>query len=134
MNDTQAPLSIQRALERIRQERETFEQKKKHENRWFLLRLTMGFSSILLLSAVMVLCSVILLNPSVYSAGVVASAGVALFTDVLGLLIGVWKIVISPSSITQLEPVTNLDPALFSSVAAEREKITAPPSREVSKN
>lgn len=113
MNNNTPGLSLERAAEQIRQERETFEQRKRHEHMWFGLRLAMGISSIILLAAIMVLCAVILLNPSSYPVNVVTAAGVALLTDVLGLLIGVWKIVLNSESITQLEPVTNVGPSFF---------------------
>jgi hypothetical protein len=34
------------------------------------------------------------------------SAGAALFVDVLGLLVGVWKIALNPGLATKLQPVT----------------------------
>ena len=33
----------------------------------------------------------------------------ALFVDVLGLVISVWKVVLNPGSVTKLEPVTSSD-------------------------
>lgn len=102
------PVVIERAMERLRQERETFNQHKAHEDRWFVLRIVMGYSSVGLLAAIMVLCSYILLNNAVFSAAVVASAGAALFGDVLGLLVGVWKIALNPNFLAKLVPVTSV--------------------------
>ena len=107
MKDQEAtPILIARADEMLRQERETFDQKKNHEERWFRLRLTMGYASIALLAAIMAVCTFILFNASTFSAGVVTAAGSALFVDVLGLLLGVWKIALNPNFMATLSPVT----------------------------
>ena len=50
----------ERASERLRQEREIFEQRKKHQAHWFNLRLVMGYSAVVLLMLVMLLASYIL--------------------------------------------------------------------------
>ena len=108
-NDQITPVVIERAMEKLRQERETFDQQKAHESRWFSLRLVMGYSSVVLLTAIMVISSYILLNNSAFSGGVVAAAGGALFVDVLGLLTGVWKIALNPNFMSKLEPVTEVE-------------------------
>lgn len=102
-----APIMVERASEQLRQERETFDQQKKQENLWFYLRLGMGISSIILLSLVMVVSTYILFKNSEFPKEVVSAAGAAMFVDVLGLLIGVWKIVLSPGSITKLQPTSS---------------------------
>lgn len=100
---------IERIRERLRQERETFDQHKAHENRWFQLRLVMGYASVVLLTAIMILSAIILLNHQRYSPNVVTAAGAALFVDALGLVISIWKIVFNPDFMTRLAPVTQLD-------------------------
>jgi hypothetical protein len=100
------PVLIERASEQLRQEREIFDQRKLHEARWFYLRLVMGYSSVVLLTAVMLIASYILINSSQFGTAVVTSAGGALFVDVLGLLVGVWKIALNPTFITKLTPET----------------------------
>lgn len=100
------PVIIERASEQLRQERETFDQAKSQEHWWFILRLMMGFSSIVLLVAVMVVSVYILFNHTEFPAAVVTAAGAALFVDVLGMLIGVWKIALNPKSVTKLQPTT----------------------------
>lgn len=107
--DNVSPVLIERASEQLRQERETFEQRKNQEARWFMLRLMMGYSSVLLLGAIMVIATYILISHEQFPAGVVTSAGAALFVDVLGLLIGVWRIALNPGSVTKLDPVTEAD-------------------------
>src|SRR4051794_488747 len=99
-----SPVVIERAIERLRQERETFNQHKAHEDRWFLLRLVMGYSSVLLLTAIMMISSYILLNNVHFPATVVTASGAALFVDVLGLLVGVWRIALNPNFLAKLGP------------------------------
>jgi hypothetical protein len=107
MNITQ--IDIEKANEKIRQEKETFDQRKKQDEQWFILKLAMGFFAIILLAAVLFISFYILLNNDKFPSEVVISAGGALFVDILGLIISVWKIVLNPNSITKLEPVTKIE-------------------------
>jgi len=100
------PVIVERASEQLRQERETFDQAKSQEQWWFILRLMMGFSSIILLVVVMVVSVYILFNHAEFPTAVVTAAGAALFVDVVGMLIGVWKIALNPKSVTKLQPTT----------------------------
>jgi hypothetical protein len=100
---------IERIKERMRQERETFDQHRAHENRWFLLRLVMGYSSVVLLVAIMVVSSYILFNNASFSNTVVTVASAALFADTLGLIISIWKVVFNPDFMTKLAPITQLE-------------------------
>lgn len=102
-------IEVERALERMRQERETFDQRKAHENRWFILRLVMGYSAVFLLGTVCVVSAIILFNNKSFPDNVVIAAGAALFVDILGLLISVWKIALNPEFMTKLKPVTELE-------------------------
>lgn len=107
------PIMIERSMEGIRQERETFNQLRKHENLWFYLRLSMGYSSIILLGAIIIIAVIIIYNSEKYSTSVVSAAGAALFVDVFGLLVGVWKIALNPNFMTKLKPITDINlPAL----------------------
>lgn len=101
-------VQIERATEQLRQEREIFEQRKRHESFWFFLRLVMGYASVLLLIAVMAVASYILFKNAQFPAAVVVAAGAALFTDVLGILIGVWKIALNPKMAVSAGPVTKI--------------------------
>ncbi len=101
-------VQIERATEQLRQEREVFEQRKKHDNFWFFLRLVMGYASVVLLIAVMAVASYILFKNSQFPSSVVIAAGASLFTDVLGMLIGVWKIVLNPKTAAGAAPVTKI--------------------------
>ncbi len=111
MVETDAPFqpAVERVKERLRQERETFNQHQAHENRWFVLRLVMGYSSVVLFIAIMVVSSHILLSGASFSDKVVTAAAVALFTDSLGLIVSVWKVVLNPGFMTKLGPVTQLE-------------------------
>lgn len=114
--DTSKPESafqptIERIKERLRQERETFNQHKDHENRWFLLRLVMGYSAVVLLVAILASSLVILFNSSAFSASIVTLAAGAFFLDAFGLVISIWKIVFNPDFMTKLAPVTRLEKA-----------------------
>jgi hypothetical protein len=97
--------------ERLRQERETFDQHKSHENRWFTLRLTMGYAAVVALLAVFAVCVLVFLNHATLPSVIVASASAAFFGDVVGLVVTVWKVVFNPDFMTQLTPVTQSSPA-----------------------
>ena len=97
--------------ERLRQERETFDQHKSHENRWFILRLAMGYAAVLVLLVVLVVCVQVFLNHAALPSVIVAAASAAFFGDVVGLIVTVWKVVFNPDFMTQLAPVTQSPPA-----------------------
>lgn len=63
------------------------------QKKWFMLKLVMGYTSILLLAGIMVVCTVILLNPNGYPEYLVKGAMGALFVEILALLATVWKVV-----------------------------------------
>jgi len=105
-NDILTPIEIERAMEQLRQEREVFDQRKAQEGRWFFLRLTMGYASVILLVAVIIVSALVLFNSDKFADFTVKAAGAALFADVVGLLVGVWKIVLKPDFMTKLAPET----------------------------
>jgi hypothetical protein len=101
-------ITVARATEQLRQEKETFDQAKQHESRWFVLRLVMGYSAVFLLGAVILITSYVLFNNTNFPIAVVTTAGAALFVDVLGLLIAVWKIALNPNFYARVGPVTQI--------------------------
>ena len=101
--------SLLRLEERLRQERETFDQRKEQEARWFTLRLRMGYAATFLLPVLAIACGFVLFRHENFPPAVVAYAGATLFVDVVGLLVAVWKVVLNPGSITQLAPITSAD-------------------------
>ena len=98
---------LMRLEELLRQQRETFDQRKEQEARWFNLRIRMAYIAVVMLPSVAIVCTIILFDYKSYNHIVVSSAGGALFVDVLGLLAAAWKFVLSPSSITQLKPTVS---------------------------
>jgi hypothetical protein len=105
-HDSPSAVEFARAAEQLRQEQETFNQQKAHENRWFTLRLVMGYTSVALLAVILFVSSYILFHQSQFSTAIQTAAGGALFVDAVGLVVSVWKGVLQPSSGTKLAPVT----------------------------
>ena len=99
--------ALLRVEEQLRQERETFDQRKEQEAQWFLLRLRMGYAAVILLPTIILISTYILFNYHTFPATVVTAAGGALFADVVGLIVAVWKVVLNPGSVTKLEPLIN---------------------------
>lgn len=97
---------ITKGAERLRQQQETFDQRKTHDSRWFLLKLLMGYSAIVLLVSILVISCLIIFNYDNYPESIVNWATPALFVDILGLIFTVWKVVLNPTQTTKLEPVT----------------------------
>jgi hypothetical protein len=103
-------IAIEMAMQRLRQEQETFDQVKAHGERWFALRLRMGYVAVALMPTIAALCGYIVLNSTLYTVATVNMASGALLLDILGLLISVWKVVLNPGSVAKLSPVTPLAP------------------------
>ena len=100
-------IALETAMERLRQERETFDQMKGHEERWFKLKLRMGYAAAIMLPAIGAIGALIVLRPEAYTTFTVNAATAMLFTDVVGLLAAVWKIVLNATTIPKLSPVTS---------------------------
>ena len=105
--------TLERVKERLRQERQTFDQHKAHENLWFRLRLVMGYSSVVLLIGIMFVSSYILVKNAFYPGTVVTAAGAALFADTLGLVVSIWKVVFNPTFMTKLSAITQAEQSFF---------------------
>jgi len=74
-----------RASERLRQERETFDQLKAHDALWFKLRLATGLVAIIALLVVLFVAARVVLTPSQYSETAIILAAVAILADIAGL-------------------------------------------------
>lgn len=98
---------LMRLEEQLRQEREIFDQRKIQGERWFSLRLCMGYMAVLLLPLFMCITAYIIFNSENFPPEVVNLSAAALLADVLGTILSVWKLVLSPDSISKVEPVTN---------------------------
>jgi cell division septal protein FtsQ len=105
-NNLLMPVILEREAEKLRQERATFNQRKHHAKRWFLLRLIMGYTAVVLLVSIMIVASYIIFNYKNFSSTVIIGATGALFVDVLSLIICVWRIVLNPNFMAKLEPAT----------------------------
>jgi len=97
--------ALLRIEEQLRQERETFDQRKEQEAQWFSLRLRMGYTAVILLPTIIVISTYILFNYQSFPSAVVTASGGALFADVVGLIVAVWKVVLNPGSVTKLDPL-----------------------------
>ena len=86
--------------------------RKEQDARWFNLRFRMGSMAAVLLPALAVAAGGVLLFHHQFPQSVVNSAAGVLFVDVTGVVLAVWKLVLSPSSTTRLEPVTTGEPVL----------------------
>ena len=94
-----------RSHERLRQERETFDQLKVHDAIWFKLKLATGTIAILAFIVVLFVASRVLLNPSAYSAATLATAAIAMIADIAGLVGLVFGLVFRDGS-GHLRPIT----------------------------
>ena len=103
-------LQLQREIERLRQEQETFEQLKRQDGNWFYVRLAMACTTIVLLLTIVLLSSYVIVQHESYSQFVVQAALTAILVDVLGMIIAVYKIALNPQLQTKLAPVTQVTP------------------------
>jgi hypothetical protein len=102
-------MQLEREFEALRQEAETFNQMRDHAERWFRLRLVMGYVTVVLLPSFFLLSAFILFNVDRFSLTVVNAAAAALFVDGLAFVMAVWKIVLNPAVASKLAPVTTME-------------------------
>jgi hypothetical protein len=120
LSEHKIALFLNRGIEALRQEKETFDQRKNHGERWFTLRERTGKESIILLRVIAIFCMGIILAWQFFPPAVVTGAVSVLFVDVVALVVGIWKTVIKPGSIAQLEPVTTVDQDKYGLAQEER--------------
>lgn len=111
MQPTAAYTLIEKARRReeLRQENETFQLQKSQSERWFVLRLVVGYASVAALVLVLAVCVYVLMNTNVFPPAATISASAALFGDVVGLVATIWKVVLAPGT-AALAPVTRTTP------------------------
>ena len=109
-SDSRTAAMLAQAEERLRQERETFEQRMRQDAHWFRLRLTMGFIAAILLPTFAIAAAYVLVLHEQFPASIVTAASAVIFVDVTGLVIAAWKLVLNPTSATRLNPVTSAPP------------------------
>lgn len=100
-------ITVVEAEERLRQESETFDQRKAQDQRWFVLRLAMGWTAVGILPGVDGICGWVIFNHKSFSSGSVTAATTALLVDTVGLVGTIWKTVIGKGP-DRLGPVTSI--------------------------
>lgn len=103
-------MTNRRAREQLRQERLAFEQAKCHGARWFMLRLSMGYSALILMAIIATIAGTVILNPERYSTTVVGIAATTLLIDMLALVGSIFRLVLQQGSAAPLLPVTTAGP------------------------
>lgn len=116
-------IAIANAEEKLRQERETFNQRKEQDARYFVIRMAMSWIAVVFLPAIATTCGWIIFKHGEFTPAIVTVATSALLIDTLGLLIAIWKIVLG-SGPRALEPVTGQE--LPKPVTAQRGKRKLP--------
>jgi len=91
--------------EALRQQRETFDQRKTQDHRWFILRFVMGWIAVALLPGIGFTSGWIIFHSRDFTTATITAATTALLVDTIGLVISVWKIVLGPGQ-QALGPVT----------------------------
>jgi hypothetical protein len=102
----ESAIAIQREIERIRQEQEIFNHRLKKDKRSNNLKLFIGYTAILLLTGILIFSIYILVNNSEFPEKIVDKALYALFGDILGLIITVWRFSMKNNNADNLEPAT----------------------------
>jgi hypothetical protein len=90
----------------LEQEKICFEESRKHYNRWNILKLIMGYSAIAILICIMLICGNVIFNYTRFSEKIIFSCICALFTDIVGLMVAIYKIVLKENNISEFKPIT----------------------------
>jgi len=91
MSSAHDAVVLAQAEERLRQERELFDQRKSQDRKTFVLRLAMGWTAVVLLLAICALCGYVVLHNEDFASGTVTAATSALLVEALGLVVAVWR-------------------------------------------
>lgn len=105
MSNPREAVAIAQLNERLRQERELFDQRKKQDIRSFHLWIAMGWTAVVLFIAICAFSGFVIVNHAEFADGIVALAASALLVEALGLVATVWKAAIG-SRPKRLEPTT----------------------------
>lgn len=82
---------LAQAEERLRQEREVFDQQKAQDKKTFVLRLTMGWTAVVLLVAICAFAGYVIVNHRAYGTTTVTAATSALLVEALGIAGAIWR-------------------------------------------
>jgi len=104
-SSTERAIALATLEERLRQERETFDQMKENDRRATRLRITMGWIACVMLPVIASACLFILYNHDLFTDATVTTVGIALLVDVTGMVLGIWR-VFAGSPQETLAPVT----------------------------
>lgn len=88
---TDDTIALARAAETLRQERETFDQRKAQDRRWHVQRLAMGWMAFAALPFIAAVCGWVIFNHEDFTPATVSLAAAALLVDTLGLVGAVWR-------------------------------------------
>jgi ABC-type transport system involved in cytochrome c biogenesis permease component len=112
-------VSLAQLTERLRQERETFDQAKSQDERAFRVRLAFAWVAVVILPAVLVAAILVLTFHSDFNDFVVRFAAAALFVDALSTGASLYRVMITGLPKRELKPVTTA-PALPRSTKTQR--------------
>jgi hypothetical protein len=107
MTEALDAIELAHAAERLRQEREVFDQKKAQDRKMFILRLTMGWTAVALLVAICAFSGFIICDNNEFSSETVTAATSALLVEALGLVGAIWRGTAGRPS-PELEPTTSV--------------------------
>jgi uncharacterized membrane protein YqjE len=107
-DETPDAIQFQRSIENLRQERETFDQLKKHDEYWFYLKMVMGVCSVIIMIIVLIFSIFVIINFKSFSETAVIAGIVGLVVDIIGSSASVWKLTMNPKSMSELKPVTTI--------------------------
>jgi hypothetical protein len=119
---TAAEVTLAQAAERLRQERETFDQAKNHDARWFKVRLAIGWVAVVTLPAILIVAASIIWMHEQFDAATVRIATGALLVDALGTAASLYKLVLGDQPKRALSPVTNAPRGLPRNRAGARDQ------------
>lgn len=105
MSDPHDIAVLAQAEERLRQERELFDQKKAQDKKVFVLRLAMAWTAVALLIAICVFAGYIVANHSYFAPATVTVATSALLVETLALVAASWRQTLGKGP-GELEPTT----------------------------
>lgn len=105
--DPKAAAELAQLEERLRQQRETFDQRKRQDQWFFYLRIIVSGVAIVAFIAICAFAGFIVLNTGDFSTGTVAVAASALLVEAIGLVGGILKVIMG-NGFKELEPTTPL--------------------------
>lgn len=108
-SQTERTIALAQLNERLRQERETFDQKKDKDRRSFRLRMTMGWIACVMLPVIAAASILVLLFRESFPAPTVTISSATLLAEVVGCFVAIWK-TFAGKSPELLEPVTPENP------------------------